>query len=53
MSKRANPMAVKAALTYTVPEAAVVLGKTPTTIRNWIKNGLPAMSSCKGVVAQL
>ena len=47
MSKRANPMAVKAALTYEVNEAAVALRKSPATIRNWIKDGLPVMSSRK------
>lgn len=47
MSKRANPMAVKAALTYEINEAAIVLGKSPATIRNWIKDGLPVMSSKK------
>jgi len=25
---------------YTVPEAAVVLGKTPASVRKYIKNGL-------------
>ena len=47
MSKRANPMAVKAALSYEVSEAALALGKTPATIRHWIKDGLPVMSSRK------
>lgn len=47
MSKRANPMAVKAALTYDVNEAASTLDKTPATIRNWIKDGLPVMKSSK------
>jgi hypothetical protein len=47
MSKRANPMAVKAALTYEIGEAAIALGKSPATIRNWIKDGLPVMSSRK------
>lgn len=47
MSRRANPMAVKAALTYDVNEAAAALGKTPATIRNWVKGGLPIMSSRK------
>ena len=47
MGKRANPMAVKAALTYEVGEAAKALGKSPATIRNWIKNGLPVMASQK------
>lgn len=47
MGKRANPLAVKASLTYEVGEAAAVLGKSPATIRNWIKDGLPVMSSKK------
>lgn len=47
MSKRANSMAVKAALTYDIGEAAKALGKSPATIRNLIKDGLPAMTSCK------
>lgn len=47
MGKRANPMAVKAALTYTVEEAAQAFRKNPATIRNWIKDGLPVMSSRK------
>lgn len=47
MSKRVNPMAVKASLTYTVGEAALALGKTPATIRSWIRDGLPVMSSRK------
>lgn len=47
MSKRANPMAVKGALTYDICEAARALDKSPATIRNWIKDGLPAMTSCK------
>ncbi|WP_424176583.1 helix-turn-helix domain-containing protein [Yoonia sp. TsM2_T14_4] len=47
MGKRANPMAVKAALTYEISEAAKALGKSPATIRNWIKDGLPVMASQK------
>ncbi|MEY8120782.1 helix-turn-helix domain-containing protein [Falsihalocynthiibacter sp. BN13B15] len=47
MNKRANPMAVKAALTYEIGEAAAALGKSPATIRNWIKDGLPVMASRK------
>ena len=47
MGKRANPMAVKSALTYDINEAALALGKTPATIRNWIKDGLAVMSSRK------
>jgi hypothetical protein len=40
-------MAVKAALSYEIAEVASALGKTPATIRNWIKDGLPVMSSRK------
>jgi hypothetical protein len=40
-------MAVKAALTYEVGEAAHALGKSVATIRNWIKDGLPVMTSRK------
>lgn len=47
MAKRANPMAVHAALSYEIGEAALALGKTPATIRNWVKDGLPVMSSKK------
>lgn len=47
MSRRANPMAVKSALTYEVSEAAKALGKSQATIRNWIKDGLPTMASQK------
>jgi hypothetical protein len=47
MGKRSNPMSVKAALTYDVIEAACALGKTPATIRNWIRDGLEVMSSQK------
>ena len=50
MSKRANPMAVKAALTYDVAEAAKALGKSEATIRNWIKDGLPVMTAQKPVL---
>ena len=47
MGKRASPMAVKAALTYEVGEAAKALGKSPATIRNWIEDGLPILSGKK------
>jgi hypothetical protein len=47
MAKKANPMAVKSALTYEISEAAAALGKNPATIRNWIKDGLPVMASQK------
>ncbi|MGJ8604411.1 MAG: helix-turn-helix domain-containing protein [Marivita sp.] len=47
MPKRVNPMAVKGNLTYDVFEAASALKVTPATIRNWIKDGLKAMTSSK------
>ncbi|UWR09969.1 helix-turn-helix domain-containing protein [Sulfitobacter mediterraneus] len=47
MAKRVNPMAVKANATYDVLEAARALNVTPATIRNWIKDGLEAMTSAK------
>jgi hypothetical protein len=47
MGKRANPMAVKAALTYEVIELAKALGVSHATIRNWIKDGLPVLSDKK------
>lgn len=47
MGKRANPMDVRAALSYEIEEAARALGVTPATVRNWIKDGLPVMASCK------
>jgi hypothetical protein len=47
MGKRANPMAFKATLTYEINEAAAALGKTPATVRSWIKDGLPVLSSRK------
>lgn len=50
MSKRANPMAVKASLTYEVGEAAAALGKSEATIRNWIKDGLPVMATKKPIL---
>jgi predicted transcriptional regulator len=45
MGKRANPMAVKASLTYEVGEAAAALGKSEATIRNWIKDVLSVMDT--------
>jgi hypothetical protein len=47
MPRRANPMAVKANATYDVFEAARALSVTPATIRNWIKDGLEAMTASK------
>ena len=45
MPKRPNPMAVKQVLTYTVEEAADVLGVTAATVRNYIGRGLPVMAN--------
>lgn len=47
MGRRANPMAIKAALTYEINEIAALLGKSPATIRNWINDGLPVLSQKK------
>ena len=47
MPRRVNPMAVKANATYDIFEAAHALKVTPATIRNWIKDGLEAMTSSK------
>lgn len=47
MGKRVNPMGVKSALTYEVSEAAVALGVSKATIRNWVRDGLPIMATKK------
>lgn len=47
MAKYPNPMLVKAARTYDVSEAANALGRTPATIRHWIKDGLEVMATRK------
>jgi hypothetical protein len=47
MNKRTNPMAIKAALTDEVSEAALALGKSPATTRNWIRDALPVTPDCK------
>lgn len=47
MAKRVNPMAVKANVAYDVGEAATALDVTPATIRNWIKDGMEAMTASK------
>ena len=53
MGKRANPMRIKAVLVYTPEEAAKALGKSTATIRNWIKDGLPVMSSRKPMLIEV
>jgi hypothetical protein len=40
-------MAIKSVLTYEISEAAVALGVSVATIRNWIKDGLPVMATKK------
>ncbi|WP_050605477.1 hypothetical protein [Ruegeria sp. 6PALISEP08] len=47
MAKYPNPMLVKASRTYDVLEATRALGRTPATIRNWIKDGLVVLASRK------
>lgn len=47
MPRRPNPMSVKSNTTYDVSEAARALNVTPATIRNWIKDGLEAMTASK------
>jgi hypothetical protein len=47
MTKRVNPMAVKANATYDVFEAARALKVSPATIRNWVKGGMEAMTDSK------
>jgi excisionase family DNA binding protein len=45
MAKRPNARRIRAARTYTIDEAASVLGVTTGTIRAWVKAGLPLMKS--------
>ncbi|WP_436398938.1 helix-turn-helix domain-containing protein [Roseobacter sp. S98] len=45
MPKRPNPMAINKALTYAIEEAANALGVTTATIRNYVRRGLPIMTS--------
>ncbi|WP_171209380.1 MULTISPECIES: DNA-binding protein [unclassified Ruegeria] len=47
MAKYPNPMLVKASRTYDVLEAARALGRTPATIRHWIKDGLEVLAARK------
>lgn len=43
MARRPNHRSIRAARTYSVEEAANLLGVTVGTIRNWTKQGLPIM----------
>jgi hypothetical protein len=45
MKKRPNHRALRASRTYTIEEAACVLGVTVGSIRNWIGKGLPVMKT--------
>lgn len=47
MAKRVNPMAVKKDYAYDIVEAARALNVTPATIRNWMKDGMEAMTASK------
>ena len=44
MARRVNAARVKANRSYTVEELADTVGVTPQTVRNWIKQGLPALT---------
>ena len=45
MARRPTYRAVRAARTYTIEEAAMTLGVTVGTIRNWVKDGMPIMKA--------
>ena len=45
MARRANPRKAKTHRNYTIEEAAEALSVSIPTVRNWIKNGLPALTS--------
>ena len=45
VAKRPNPKRVKAARSYTIPEAAEALGVSVGTVRGWVRQGLPAMTA--------
>jgi hypothetical protein len=45
MAKRPSHRAIRSARTYTIEEAALTLGVTTGTIRNWVKVGLPIMKA--------
>lgn len=47
MPKRPNPRAVKAALTYTISEAADALDVSVGTVRRWARSGLPMMTDAR------
>ena len=45
MPRRISAARIKANRTYVVEEAADAVGVTPQTVRNWVKQGLPAMNN--------
>ena len=45
MAKRPNPRAIRAARTYTIEEAALALNVSTSTVRSWVKAGLPLMQA--------
>ena len=45
MAKRADPRRLRSAQTYTVPELARALAKSTSTVRGWISQGLPALTT--------
>jgi hypothetical protein len=45
MAKRADPRRIHADLSYTVPELARTLGVSVGTVRNWLKQGLRALTT--------
>lgn len=47
MSKRATAIRIKSELTYTIAEAAEETHVSPATVRQWIRDGLPAMRTQK------
>ncbi len=47
MAKRPNSRAIRAARTYTIEEAAIVLSVSVGTVRAWVKAGLPIMSKAR------
>ena len=44
MAKRFNARALKKHHSYTIAEAAELLGAHPQTVRAWIRNGLPVLA---------
>lgn len=47
---RINPRLIKLNRSYSVEEAARVLGKHKHTVRNWIKDGLPTVDDTRPVL---